>query len=266
MSATFTEDEIINTIKRSGLPTVLVEGKTDAAFYRSLENAIGTTNGNFLSCGGRTVLMEVYKRKTEFVGKRVCFVADKDMWIFTGVPPEFSDIIFSEGYSIENDLYTDADIERLIEGGAQKRNHQDMISSVCRWFACEVEKCRSGQPFIAEPPNLFLLIPHRTYQCCPNELASLGFFEPERDTFEELVTSYKMKLRGKLLFKILTRFFTGKDAAVNFSEKALVSIAVNYSAAGSCTRRLLREICAKIGAPVVQDPELSLDRSNKTAA
>ena len=36
----------------------------------------------------------------------VIFVADQDMWFFTGIPEKYRDtIIFTRGYSLENDLY-----------------------------------------------------------------------------------------------------------------------------------------------------------------
>ena len=78
MALELTVDEIIETLKRSSLTTVLVEGVDDVMIYRWLEDEIGIHNANFFPCGGRNNLLEIYERRAEFSELKTIFVADKD--------------------------------------------------------------------------------------------------------------------------------------------------------------------------------------------
>ena len=99
-----TQDELISSIKRSALINVLIEGPDDVMIYEHLREKI-TLDISILPCGGRSTLIEIYKRKSEFSDKKVVFIADQDVWIFGEKPADYEDIIFTSGYSIENDLF-----------------------------------------------------------------------------------------------------------------------------------------------------------------
>ena len=129
MNLELTVDEIVNTLKRSSLTTVLVEGKDDILIYRWIEDEIGIVNANFLPCGGRDKLLQVYERRHEFADLKTIFVADRDAYVYINPPVNYNDIIWTNGYSIENDLYFGRKIELLLEKSisamktfAKKRN------------------------------------------------------------------------------------------------------------------------------------------------
>ncbi len=104
-----TADILIATIKRSALPTIFVESKDDAIIYRGFESFLGIGKIDFIQCGGRNTVLKIYERRNELSSKKIKFIADRDMWVFTSVPAEYLEVIFTQGYSIENDLYTDGE-------------------------------------------------------------------------------------------------------------------------------------------------------------
>ena len=67
--------------------------------------------------GGRSNLFAVYDRKSEFGHLPVAFIADQDKELFTQLPAGYEEIIWTQGYSIENDLYAGAEpsLENLMD-------------------------------------------------------------------------------------------------------------------------------------------------------
>ena len=103
--------------------------------------------GCIVRWAGRETLLAVYKRRSEFAHLPVAFVADRDLWLFSGIPPIYHDIIWTEGYSIENDLYADANLENLLDAD-EVEEHQQVLEAIIEWFAFEVEEhlaCRPAQ-------------------------------------------------------------------------------------------------------------------------
>ena len=113
MAARHLTDEtvLVGMLHNSQLPTVIVEGKDDHQIYQWVERCAGSQKANVLPVGGKETLLAVYKRRNEFAHLPVAFVADRDLWLFSGIPPDYPDVIWTEGYSIENDLYADANLE-----------------------------------------------------------------------------------------------------------------------------------------------------------
>lgn len=98
-----TPDEIISSIKKSSIPTICVEGVQDKSALRLVEKLVGI-RGSILICNGRNNLFAVWKRRNEFAGKKVVFLADRDLYVLKRIPSEYDGIIFTHGYSLENDI------------------------------------------------------------------------------------------------------------------------------------------------------------------
>ena len=97
-----TVDELVTTLQRSQLPTVVVEGKDDMRIYRWIEERIGTIKANVYPVGNtENKLLRVYKRRNEYAHLPIAFVADRDMWLFSRIPSCYHGIIWTQGYSIE---------------------------------------------------------------------------------------------------------------------------------------------------------------------
>ena len=132
-----TEEEIISTLGKTNIPTLLVEGVEDAKIYRSLEDQIGVGTGSILICSGRGVLISIFRKRHTFKHGKLAWLADLDMYRFSQPPYDLKDIIFTSGYSIENDLYAGSEIELLFDI-EDRALHAQLLSVVCRWFAFEI--------------------------------------------------------------------------------------------------------------------------------
>ena len=71
-----TVDELVSTLCRSRLPTIVVEGKEDMQIFRWMEDLLEVHEADVLGVGGRPNLLAVYDRRSEFAHLRVAFIAD----------------------------------------------------------------------------------------------------------------------------------------------------------------------------------------------
>lgn len=65
-----TTEELIATLRNTSLPTVVVEGLDDMIVYRAIEQRLSHLNVSILPTGGRSKLLDIYKRKGEIQSKQ----------------------------------------------------------------------------------------------------------------------------------------------------------------------------------------------------
>jgi hypothetical protein len=83
-------DEIISTLKHSSVASIVVEGNDDVIVLRAIEEDLHSYGVSLIVAGGRNSVLEIFKRRSELpAGLPVVFVADRDLWILSDVPPEF---------------------------------------------------------------------------------------------------------------------------------------------------------------------------------
>ena len=250
-----TVDEIVDTVKHSKLPTVFIEGPDDMVVLRRVEELLGCLNASFIPCGDRETLMKVFNRRGEFSHIKNCFIADKDMWLFSGIPAGLEEIIFTEGYSIENDLYSDSNIEQILYAN-ERAQHNALIGEVCRWFCFEVHNYLQGKNFRSDPP-LARLIPLPGIACCNVYLAEIGYYDAPVALRETITRNYAFTLRGKLLFEIIVRFTHAPNRnGARHSYKSLIEVAITYGIRGKLMSRILDAIKTKLG--IIPKAQLSL--------
>jgi hypothetical protein len=138
MSMQMSVDEIITVLNMdSRLLSVLVEGPDDIEWFDRIEPLIGK-KANVIPCGGRPNLLKIFRRRPEFFKVPVAFIADRDIWVFTEIPAENAGIIFTWGYSIENDLIQGLDLHFVLaDKEAQLR---EKLALGTRDWATEVRK------------------------------------------------------------------------------------------------------------------------------
>jgi len=252
MSNPLSPDILVETIKRSNLPTVLVEGTDDFDIYRYFENKIGIRKVDFIPCGGRNTILEIYKRKSEFPSKKVMYIADKDMWIFSSIPPEYMEIIFTNGYSIENDLFVDAEslLSNLLDANENIRLNT-LISNVLNWFAFEVDKFLNNQEYDANFSEITLLntsiLDRNSNDLTVEFIADKNFIEPTEDIKNKLSKNYKVNFRGKFIFQLLELIFQSRTrGAIKYHRKQLFNLCfvegIRDEAKNTNINRLLNEI------------------------
>jgi NAD+--asparagine ADP-ribosyltransferase len=220
MSLDLTVEEIVETLKRSSLTTVLVEGKDDVIIYRWLEDEIGISNANFLPCGGRDKLLQIYERRNEFSDISVIFVADRDAYVYINPPNEYQDIIWTNGYSVENDLYYGREIESLLSN-EEKNSFIKSLNSFIEYYAFEVENLIDG--------NEFNLRNHPQYVLCDIKheikeefLETIDFKKANEKLENNIKENYDVLVRGKSLFALLTRILSNKARKIKHSKMSLL--------------------------------------------
>ncbi len=239
-----TAEELVQLLHKTTLPTVLVEGACDVVIYRKMEELLGGCLGHILPCGGRTVLFEVFDRRNEFAHVPIAFVADKDVWLFQGVPASRSGIIFTEGYSIENDVYEADVVERLLSQ-SERVQFSGLLDSVCDWFAFEMEECLANREFIIAAGMGRLLNGTRT-AVSPAYLQQRRFRQPNASFLASIRSEYNLKLRGKSLFELLSQVLSAPSRSARFSKGALIEMCVQINGNPQRLERIIIEVRARL--------------------
>ena len=243
-----TVDELVSTLRRSKLPTVVVEGRDDMQIFRWMEDFLKIHEVDVLGVGGRPNLFAVYDRRTEFAHLPVAFIADRDKELFTQLPVGYEEIIWTQGYSIENDLYAGADpsLENLMDP-QEASEHRQLLDTIIKWFAFEVEEFLAGRT------------PEFDHHC--NEVVDLGqtemddgfqerrgFRPPNVAIYQQIREAYQLQLRGKQLFQVLVRFLSASTRSAKYSYHGLYEIAFKMTSFHPLMNRLIQEIEQKIAA------------------
>lgn len=234
-----TVDEIIGTIERSSLISVLVEGQTDMIAYRAVEEAFSDDFLTLFEVGGREPLIEVFSRLqgTPHLNKCV-FICDKDLWLYTGIPADYlhSRIVTTDGYSIENDLLRDYNAVGLMTR-REKLVFEVEQEKFIRWFSYAVHQHRLGDAI--------------AYQSHPNRVLDNGLHSTQIDQslkdrtypfdFEKEISSDPLqKVRGKSLLALILRQLSKKGRNPKHSALSILEIAV--AARGTHLARIVSDV------------------------
>ncbi|WP_080414601.1 DUF4435 domain-containing protein [Burkholderia ubonensis] len=218
-----TVDEIYELLKRSSLPTVLVEGKDDIIFYRSVEHELRDLEVDMLPAGNKDAVLELRRKiKEDPVSVPVVFVVDNDLWVYpiAGRPVNIDDLITTTGYSIENDLFVDGDLEDLLSPEEMVKFKAEM-NHFLRWYALSVSRNINGHASSFRTHAGKVLDDEDFYRA---EVALHdGEAYPEA-LFEAIQSNYSTLLRGKSLFALLLRQLSAKNRHVKFGGKQLMAI------------------------------------------
>ena len=242
-----TVEQLVGVLRRSRKPSIIVEGDDDVIIYRELAKRIGILEVALRSSGGREKLLQVYKRRGEFPQAPVAFIADQDMWLFSGIEPGYDDVIWTNGYSIENDLYSDANLERLLDE-SDTAEHQQILDSISTWFAFAVEEYLAGNA-----PNLDLhcdeMVPPGKTELDAGFCARQSFRSPNAERVRQIRSTYQLLLRGKQLFQLLVRFLSkpihGFEKA-SLNDYALYNLALRMPEQHPLLDRLMEKVRGKI--------------------
>lgn len=238
MEIHLTVDEIVETLKRSSLTTVLVEGKDDMIIYRWMEQKIGITRANFLSCGGRENLLNVFNRRDEFAHIKTIFVADKDAYVYSGIPQELNDIVWTRGYSIENDLYYGKFVEKLLDVN-EEVVFRLSLKNFITYYAFEVEQYNKKLVYnFSNHPNQIL---KDNQELNLDFLNEINFQNPSDVTINYLQKEYDLLIRGKSLFALLLRFLCHTKRDIKHRRVALFETCFKLNE-NHCIQGLTNEI------------------------
>jgi hypothetical protein len=221
-----------------------VEGEDDEAIYRWLESHFGLPAGSVFPCGGRNVLINIYRQRARLVGKRIVWLADLDMWKFSAPPSDLSGIIFTSGYSIENDLYAGSEIELLLSTDERTR-HTQLLDVVCNWFVFEILEHQAGRESqvganikkVFDLSNLAIREPFATSRQ----------YVPPNPAFVDIVRKdYKLSLRGKTLIDVLFECVNYSKRPARHSKEAIVENCLKLYPNNPFIDRIMNEVRARL--------------------
>ena len=221
---------VASMLLHSNLPTVLVEGVYDVGWYRVLLRK-GGIKWSLQPAGGRNSLFVIHDMLVGKGNRQVVYVADRDMFSFTGIPSSYADVVFTSGYSIENDVLKDSYVHRLFTD-AERQLIAGYKGELAKWFSfCAEQKLAGKEPELDVPINAVAEHDRQTGRVSLKTayLAHIGYVPPAQSTVDRVLSEFEMIFRGKCLLGLyawVTKFRHPSDGA-SHSEGGLMDVAVN---------------------------------------
>jgi hypothetical protein len=224
-----TVDEIIAALKKSSLPTIVVEGGDDIIVYRRLEERLAAIGISVFPAGGRPGLLAIFNRRAEIGDSiRVAFIADKDTWMYTGVPEEYqkNSLVLTAGYSIENDVFVDGKLLSLLTATEATAFRKD-LSEFVRWYALALSRhLNDASESIAHHPSRILDAGALETLCAPRNAEQFP-----QGLYDDILQNFEEKLRGKSLMALLMRRTSKRNDGTAHSPLTLMdAVAANPGA------------------------------------
>lgn len=235
-------EDYVAAIKDSEFLTIVIEGDDDKDVYQEFEEIYEHNNPivSVLEVGGRNTALGIFKRlkDTEYIHK-VIFIVDKDQWVITGIEEEYQHerVIFTHGYSFENDVFIDGCLVKDMEAKNPETFNQE-LPVMLKWYALEMDRILNNRQTF----NLSVDINHLFNQ-------TDSFINPQegesfpQETFNRLLTEYPHLLRGKTLLKFYTRIMnkrSDKKYKNQYSEiQTIENVCKNK---GNCLNKIFNDV------------------------
>lgn len=236
-----TPDEIISTIKRSFIPTICVEGVQDKSALRLIDRLIGV-NGSVLCCNGRKNLFAIWERRYEFSDKKVAFLADRDLYLFEKIPSKYNGIIFTYGYSLENDIILTEKWKDILTSEDYSVLNLAIDMSLNHYW-CECKK------FVESKQQPVWISAHRLLKDHNDGLytANIGF--DSCPIYRKISKKPFRFLRGKNLLECIHAALSYKQRQNKFSPGHIIEISVRPNE-GKYLKKILAGIKNEICTPI----------------
>lgn len=140
-------EELVATLKRSRLPTVVVEGVNDILVYSCLEYLYQAELLSVISAGSRSNVLKIFEIRDQIRNiPCLSFIVDRDLWVFTGVPSQYQhpSLVLTEGYSVENDIFLDGELLRLMSL-SEKNDFLAEYELLLYWYSIVVSRLLDGK-------------------------------------------------------------------------------------------------------------------------
>ena len=237
-----TVEEAISLLSKSEVPTVITEGRDDFIVFRHLEEQLRDFGVDVLPIGDRKKVLELFERRAE-IGRDtgIAYIADRDVWIYSGIPNQYENplILFSNGYSIENDLFSDGPVVELMLFD-EKDRFSDEARRFTRWYALALSRhLANDDEGISNSPTDVLQSKEREEEFCATRISEVF---PEQ-LYKEILGDIEMRLRGKSLIALALRQLASNGRSPKYSKHALMEqCTVRWGPLLGGTRDKLREI------------------------
>ncbi len=218
----YTVEELVAYVKRSERPIIFVEGRDDMQIYRCLEDQMNHGVGVIIPCGGRTRLLDLAKRQNEFAGKKVAFLADSDCFNIFGVRIELPNLIWTHGYSIENDLLASGTIFALMTN-AELIRFETLLNLLADWFVgCVCAHLEGADLLISVHSNR--VIDFKSLTLNEGYHSELEFERKHQNKANLVRSDSKRFIRGKNIFDILAEILSARKRRSKYSRANLYEI------------------------------------------
>lgn len=218
-----TVDEIYELLKRTSIPTVLVEGKDDIIFYRAVEEELHDLEVDMLPAGNKDAVLELRRKLKETpISAPIAFVVDNDIWVYPTAnrPDDIDDLITTAGYSIENDLFLDGELENLLDR-KEMEEFKTELKKFSRWYALSVNRNIEGIPSSFRL-NVGKVLDDDSFYSMETTLSE-GETYPE-SLYASILENYGALLRGKSLFALIHRRLSARNRSAKFGTRQLMAI------------------------------------------
>ena len=212
----YTVDELIGILQASSAINLIVEGDDESFIFRRIREKLNS-NVELLICNTCTVLKELYKRKDEYKTAKTIFLADKDLGVFKPTILE-NGIIYSQGYSIENDLLNNSVIWFFLSE-SERENFDSDLRLILDWYNIEISKYLSNSDF--------------KIKVNPKKIINNGSYLPEYNyVLSEKITNLipkgkeKSYLRGKTLLKLLMKYLSDPKRGISYATSQIFDISL----------------------------------------
>lgn len=241
----FSVPVIISTIQRNpSTKYIVVEGVDDIVVYRCLISSNLGKNISVLSAGGRDKVLEVFTNLKNTPGiNNSIFIIDQDSWIFSGIPKDFQHprIIYTSGYSIENDIYIDKQLEALMQGTGVYSSFKDCLATYLKWFALAITRfCTNAnadsEKLKVHPDNFFQSQTTIDTLCALKE----GEVFPQ-ELYDDLLLNYALKFRGKCLLPLAVQSLGKRDKGAKYNTNTIMEEAA-ITGRGVYLNRIFSEV------------------------
>lgn len=221
-----TIDDLARALHDPAKRKVVVADEDDVFIYQQLIKRHKMLEVKILASGRRSDLLHLYERRSEFAHIPVVFIADREMSLFSGIPEGYEDIVWTKGYSLKNDVYVEAQLERLLEPHETWR-HQQVLNAITEWFAFEVEEALAGRSTQVDSLHCNQIVLPGQIQLDEDFCKRRKFRTPNPELVQQIRAEYQFKLPGKFLFQILARFLNarGRNFRFNIEIRSLYHIA-----------------------------------------
>ncbi|MEG3168833.1 DUF4435 domain-containing protein [Sphingomonas sp. LB3N6] len=215
--------EIVAYLKKSALPTIIVEGSDDIIIYRHLEQVFSKKGISVLPAGGRSCVLSIYDAMASVTNKpRIAYIIDLDSWIYGCVPNSYrsADIICTDGYSIENDVFRDVDYLAMLNPG-EETVYLNALSATLNWYTHRLSDYFMGNELTVKT-TLHELLNASAGTTLHSESRSIPQSLTTARTFLE--SDYAKLVRGKNIMQCLSYVLNAKNRTPKYSYAHLLEI------------------------------------------
>lgn len=249
--AKITVTELVAAIERSSLLTVLVEGRDDMSIYNGLYS--WDSQVSIVQTQGRCTLLKTFiAAKEKGLLNKCIFIADRDLYVFEGIPPEYRDIIFTTGYSIENDVVADCKMIKNLLQDIGQRAFNSGRHLLSKWFAFYVEQHLQNKPAKADVHPLALLKDNGCgeFEENPGGLLKQEYLEPAASLVDDIEKNFSVKFRGKNLVHLISVSFLAAhkvdSKVLLYKEDQIINIAINSETQSAPLKNLQDRLRSKL--------------------